>query len=86
MRNSFLTTDGRTDGRTSARVELRFAAKKSCDAVSSPFRKNAPGPGVIVDHRKCEEYFYDQSKLHTAPAPDAKFQIPFQPVKSFSEY
>ena len=41
---------------------------------------------VIVDHRKCEEYFYDQSKLHTAPAPDAKFQIPFQPVKSFSEY
>ena len=39
------------------------------------------GPG-----RKCEEYFYDQSKLHTAPAPDAKFQIPFQPVKSFSEY
>ena len=53
----------------------------------SPFGINAPGPGVIVVHRKCEEYFYDQSKLHTAPAPaDAKFQIPFQPVKSFSEY
>ena len=49
-------------------------------------RSNAPWPGVIVVHRKCEEYFYDQSKLHTAPAPDAKFQIPFQPVKSFSEY